>query len=89
MRSRPEALCAEFTGVLSWNEYHVMTYCPSEVRPVAPLLDELELLDELLLDELELDELLELEELEVVVPPQLALSTVMLPALNEASESVE
>src|SRR4051794_9229935 len=30
--ARPEALCAEFRGVFSWNEYQVITNFPSEVR---------------------------------------------------------
>ncbi len=78
MSSRPELLCAEFTGVLSWNEYQVMTYCPSEVRPVPPLLVE------------EPDELLEeLDELDPEPPPQLASLTVMEAALKLFVESVE
>ncbi len=87
---RPEALCAEFTGVLSWNEYQVITYCPSEVRLPPPELELLELELELveLLELLELVELLD-ELLELVPPPQLASLTVTEVGLKDFDESVE
>ena len=66
MSLRPEALCAEFTGVLSWNEYQVSHVLPERGRPALPSRTSRGAAGELLL-ELDVPPELALEELDVLL----------------------